>query len=97
LEKIGYLDKLNNSDNLKKIIDHLPYTMRVRWRDTVDRIVEKVARDVTLKDVNKFVTAKARATTRPVFGKIAIDKSKIIPRQNQKSQQHGKASGFSRD
>ena len=49
LEKIGYLDKLNNSDNLKKIIDRLPYAMRVRWRDTVDRIIEKEARDVTGK------------------------------------------------
>ncbi|CAB3997294.1 PREDICTED: uncharacterized protein LOC107342904, partial [Paramuricea clavata] len=95
LEKIGYLDKLNNSDNLKKIIDRLPYAMRVRWRDTVDRIIEKEARDVKVKDVNEFVTAKARAATHPVFGKIAIDKSKIIPRQNQRLQQHGKASGFS--
>jgi hypothetical protein len=49
LEKIGYLDKLNNSDNLKKIINRLPYAMRVRWRDTVDQIIEKEARDVTGK------------------------------------------------
>ncbi len=70
LEKIGYLDRLNNSDNLKKIIDRLPHTMTVRWRDNVDRILEKEARDVTIKDVNEFVTVKARAATHPVFGKI---------------------------
>ena len=35
--------------------------MRVRWRDNVDRIVEKEARDITIKYVNDFVTAKARA------------------------------------
>ena len=93
LEKIGFLDRLNNSDNLKKIIDRLPYAMRVRWRDHVDRIVEREARDVTIKDVNDFVTAKARATTHPVFGKISIDNKKF-PKQHQKSQQHVKASGF---
>ncbi len=32
LERIGYLDKLNNSDNLKKIIDRLPYSMRARTK-----------------------------------------------------------------
>jgi hypothetical protein len=93
LEKIGYLDRLNNSDNLKKIIDRLPYAMRVRWRDNVDRIVEKEARDVTIKDVNQFVTAKARAATHPVFGKISIDKSKF-PKLPQKPQQHIRGSGF---
>ena len=93
LEKIGYLDKLNNSDNLKKIIDRLPYAMRVKWRDNVDRIVERESRDVTIKDVNDFVTAKARAATHPVFGKISNDKSKLS-KQHQKQQQHSKASGF---
>ncbi|XP_028415393.1 uncharacterized protein LOC114538415 [Dendronephthya gigantea] len=34
LEKIGYLHKLNNSENLKKIVERLPYAMRVKWRDT---------------------------------------------------------------
>ena len=93
LEKIGYLDKLNNSDNLKKIIDRLPYAMRVKWRDNVDRIVERESRDVTIKDVNDFVTAKARAATHPVFGKISNDRSKLS-KQHQKLQQHSKASGF---
>lgn len=44
LDKTGYLEKLNNFDNLKKIIDRLPYVMRVRWRDNVDRIIEREAR-----------------------------------------------------
>ena len=75
LDKIGYLDKLNNSDNLKKLIDRLPYTMRAKWRETVDRIIEKEARDVTIKDVNEFVSTRARATTHPIFGNIAIEKT----------------------
>ena len=94
LDKIGYLDKLNNSDNLKKLIDRLPYTMRAKWRETVDRIIEKEARDVTIKDVNEFVTTMARATTHPIFGNIAIEKPKL-PATNLKSKPHGKCAGFS--
>ena len=67
--------------------------MRVKWRDNMDRIVEKEARDITIKDVNDFVTAKARAATHPVFEKISIDKSKF-QKQHQKPPQHSKASGF---
>ena len=58
LEKIGYLGKLDNPDNLKKLIERLPYTMRAKWRETVDRIIEREARDVTIKDINEFVTAE---------------------------------------
>ena len=93
LEKIGYLEKLYNSDNLKKIIDRLSYLMRIKWRDTVDRIIEKEARDVTVKDINDFVTAKARDTTYPIFGKISsIDKPKF---PNSKVKRNGGAAGFS--
>ena len=59
LKEIGYLNKLDNPDNLKKIIDRLPYAMRVKWRDTVDQIVEREARDVTVADIMKFVTVKS--------------------------------------
>ena len=41
LEKLGYLEKLNNSDNLKKIINRLPYLMRIKWREIVDRIIKR--------------------------------------------------------
>ena len=87
LEKIGYLDKLNNSENLKKIIDRLPYSMRVKWRDNVDRIIENNARDANIKDINEFVTAKARATTHPVFGNISAESK--VKMQNQRQKRHG--------
>ena len=77
LEKIGYLGKLDNPDNLKKLIERLPYTMRAKWRETVDRIIEREARDVTIKDINEFITARARATTYPIFGNIAIEKPRV--------------------
>lgn len=69
--------------------------MRVKWRDNVDRIIEREARDVTIKDVNDFVTAKARAATHPIFGKVSIDKAaKFLKQPNSKFQQQNKASGF---
>ena len=76
LEEIGYINKLDNPDNLKKIIDRLPYNFRLKWRDTVDRIMEREGRDVSVKDITEFVIAKARAATHPVFGKIVNDRAK---------------------
>ena len=75
------------------IIDRLLYPMRIKWRDTVDRIIKNEARDVTVKDINDFVTAKARATTHPIFRKISsIDKPKF---PNSKVKRNGGAAGFS--
>ena len=93
LEKIGYLDKLDNSENLKKLIDRLPYTMRENRRETVDRIIDREARDVTIKDINRFVTARARATTHPIFGNIVVEKQRL-PTPGLKFRQHGKGTGF---
>ena len=76
LNEIGYLGKLDNPNNLKKIVDRLPYPLRARWRDTVDRIVEREERDVTVKDVTEFVTTKARAASHPVFGKLDRERPK---------------------
>ena len=70
LKEIGSLSKLVNPENLKRIINRLPFGMRLKWRDHVDRIIEKEGRDVTIEDVTEFVTAKARATTHQIFGKI---------------------------
>ena len=43
--------------------------MRLKWHDTVDRIIENEERDVTIEDVMKFVTAKF-VTTHPIFVKV---------------------------
>ena len=59
MKEIGYLNNLDNPDNLKKIIDRLPYSIRVKWRDTFDEIVEREARDVTVADIMQFVTVKS--------------------------------------
>ena len=91
LREFRYLNKLDNPDNLKKIVDRLPYALRLKWRNTVDRIIENEGRDVTVQDINKFVTTKARAVTHPVFGKVITDKGKHVTEKPVRR----KAEGFS--
>ena len=95
LREIGYISKLDNHDNLKKIIDRLPYSLRVKWRDTVDRIVETDGRDVTVTDIMKFVTARARAATHPVFGKVTMETKTKQPLPSKDRRKTPKADGFS--
>ena len=75
-------------------MDRLPYGMRLKWRDTVDRIVESEARDVTVEDIMVFVTAKARAATHPIFGKV-LNENKAKLMINKPKRQRPRASGFS--
>ena len=94
LKEIGYLSKLDNPDNLKKIIDRLPYGFRLQWRDVVDRIIQRERRDITVQDITDFVLAKARAATHPIFGKITSD-SKMKPAFTKPNRQTGpRSAGF---
>ena len=38
LNEIGYLNSLENPESLRKIVDRLPYLLRLKWRDVVDTI-----------------------------------------------------------
>jgi hypothetical protein len=82
LKEIGCIGKLDNSENLKRIINRLPTAMQYKWQDAVGRIVEQEGRDITINDVTKFVTSRARAANHPVFGKVDRErKEKIDPDQ----------------
>ena len=76
LKEIGYLSKLENPDSMKKIIDKLPYGLRLKWRDTVDSIAERGRRDITIADITKLVVDRARAASHPIFGQVANHESK---------------------
>ncbi len=95
LKQIGCIGKIDNSENLKKIINRLPTAMRYKWRDVVDRIVEQERRDITIDDVKTFVTSRARAANHPVFGKVDREKKeKIDPDQRRPRQPGFRANGF---
>ena len=95
LNKIGCIGKLDNSENLRRIINRLPTAMRYKWRDRVDQIVEQEGRDITIDDVNKFVTSRARAASHPVFGKVDREKKEKIDPDQKRSRPSGiRANGF---
>ena len=95
LKEIGCIGKIDNSENLKKIINRLPTTMRYKWRDVVDRIVEQENRDITINDVTKFVTSRARAANHPVFGNVDRDKKEEMhPDQKRPRPSRIRANGF---
>ena len=71
LKEIGYLNKLENPDTLKTIVQRLPYGLRQKWRDVADNITENQKRDITIADLSDFVTAKARTATHAIFGDIS--------------------------
>ena len=91
LKEIGSLGKLDHPENLR-VINRLPFGMRLKWRDTVDRIIESEGRDVTIEDVTKFVTAKARAATHPIFGKV-VNENKGKQEDNKGRRQFGSKAG----
>ena len=60
LKEIGYLNRLENPEGLRKIVDRLPYSLRLKWRELVDNITQKEARDPNLKDITDLVEARSR-------------------------------------
>ena len=70
LKDIGYLNKLENPDAFKKVIERLPYRIRQKWRKVVDDIIQRQNRDVT---VDTFVEKRVRVATHSIFGNITSD------------------------
>ena len=70
LNEIGYMSKLQNPDTLRRIIDRLPVSLKLKWRELVDTIMQQKHREVTVKDLTDFVVARARVANHPIFGKV---------------------------
>ena len=66
-KEIGYLNRLENPDSLRKIVEWLPYPLRLKWCDLVDTISQKEKRDLNLTDILEFVEARSRAANHPIF------------------------------
>ena len=84
---MGYLNKLENPDALKKVIERLPYGIRQKWREVVDDIIQRQNRDVTVEDIATFVEKRGRVATHPIFGNITSDS------KNNDSSKHRSRSG----
>ena len=69
LESMGYLDEINSADNLRRIVQRLPFHLRTKFVEVADPI-QQSGRRPNIKDISAFVAAKARAANNPVFGSV---------------------------
>ena len=70
LESIGYLNEINSADNLRSVVDRLPFHLRVKWLEVADRLRES-GLCPRIHHISEFVSQKARAVNDPIFGDIA--------------------------
>ena len=90
LKEIGYLNRLENPDCLRKIVDRLPYSLKLKWRDLVDSITQREARDPNLKDLTDFVEVRSRVTNHPIFGKVQVEQKSSNSKFNDRRKKDGK-------
>ncbi|PFX17955.1 hypothetical protein AWC38_SpisGene17711 [Stylophora pistillata] len=77
LESIGYLDEINSADNLRRIVQRLPYHLRTKFVEVADQI-QQTGQRTNISHIAEFVKVKARVANNPVFGcvvDIARDRS----------------------
>lgn len=80
LKAIGCMNKIENPDAMRKLIERLPYKLQERWRDTADRIMNDERREITIEDISKFVERRARSLNNPVFGKLSFPSKDQYPK-----------------
>ena len=72
LESVSYLDEINSADNLRKIVQRLPFHLRTKFVEVADQIQEAGQR-TNISHIAEFVKIKARAANNPVFGCVIDD------------------------
>ena len=88
---MGYLDEINSTDNLQRIVQRLPFHLHTKFIEVADAI-QQSGRRPNIKGISAFVAAKARAANNPVFGSV-MD---VTP-DNKRSGTKSKSSFKSRD
>ena len=95
LKDIGYLNKLENPDALRRVIERLPYGIRQKWREVVDDIIQRQNRDVTVEDIATFVEKRVRVATHPIFGNITSESKTNDPSKHRNRSGNGTPKGSS--
>ena len=60
LESMGYLDEINSADNLRRIVQRLPFHLRTKFVEIADGI-QQAGKRPNINDISAFVANKARA------------------------------------
>ena len=91
LRSIGYSNKIESPDNMRKIINRLPPRLQAKWRETADRILNVEQREICIEDISNFVEQKSRSLGNPIFGKLpcmekeaSVNKEKRLKPRNYK-------------
>ena len=85
LQSIGYLEEINSADNLRRIVQRLPFHLRTKFVELADQI-QQAGQRTNISHIAEFVKVKARAANNPVFGcvvDVGRDRSEN-PSRNQK-------------
>ena len=69
LESMGYLDEINSADNLRRIVQRLPFHLRSEFVEVADAI-QQAGKRPSIKNISAFVAAKAREANNPVFESV---------------------------
>ena len=91
LRSIGYSNKVECPDNMRKIINRLPPRLQAKWRETADRILNVEQREICIEDISNFVEQKSRSLGNPIFGKLpcmekeaSVNKERRVKPRNDK-------------
>ncbi|KAK3729175.1 hypothetical protein QZH41_000580 [Actinostola sp. cb2023] len=91
LESIGYLEEINSADNLRRIVQRLPFNLKSRFIDLADTLQQSGKR-TNISHIAEFVKTKARAANNPVFGTIVDaypETRRSKPNAKPEAQHHG--------
>ena len=84
LESFGYLNKINSADNLRSIVERLPFHLRIKWLEVADSLQESGLRP-KIHHISEFVSKRARAVNDTVFGNIVADNREKTKKTNKPS------------
>ena len=69
LRSIEYLEDIDSADNLRRIVQRLPFHLRTKFVEVADRI-EQSGQRANISHIADFVKVKARTVNNPVFGSV---------------------------
>jgi len=69
LTAIGYLSDVNSSDNLRRMLERLPFNLKTKWLSRT-RSLRSMSVNPGLKELCDFVDEQAEEANDPVFGDI---------------------------
>ena len=90
LESIGYPEEINSADNLRRIVQRLPFHLRTKFVELKDQIQQSGQR-TNISHIAEFVKVKARSANNPVFGCV-VDVARDRPETPRRNSRGGTSS-----